>query len=86
MGRDLASLLPAWCASATGKGHACIASGERKKTALLVQGGKHVGWFAFEAASGRDYTCKREQKNGLPIHVFYACKIILLFVVVKLFR
>ena len=50
MGRDLASLLPAWCALATGKGHACIASGERKKTALLVQGGKRVGWFVFEAA------------------------------------
>ena len=49
MGRDLASLLPAWRALATGKGHACISSGERKKTALLVQGGKHVGWFAFEA-------------------------------------
>ena len=50
MGRDLASLLPAWRALATGKGYACIASGERKKTALLVQGGKHVGCFAFEAA------------------------------------
>ena len=47
--RDLASLLPAWRALATGKGYACIASGERKKTALLVQGGKHVSWFAFEA-------------------------------------
>ena len=50
MGRDLASLLPAWRALATGKGNACIASRERKKTALLVQGRKHVGWFAFEAA------------------------------------
>ena len=36
---------------------------ERKKAALLVQGGKHVGWFAFEAASGREYTCKREQRK-----------------------
>ena len=49
MRRDLASLLPVWRALATGKGHECIVSGERKKTALLVQGGKHVSWFAFEA-------------------------------------
>ena len=30
MGRDLASLLPAWCALATGKDHACVASGEEE--------------------------------------------------------
>jgi len=60
---------------------------ERKKTTLLVQGGKHVGWFAFEAASGRESTLVSESKeNGLPIHVFYTCKIILLFVVVKSVR
>ena len=30
MGRDLASLLPAWLALATGKDHECVASGEEE--------------------------------------------------------
>ena len=43
MVRDLASLLPAWCALATGKGHACIASGERGRRQLYLEGSTWVG-------------------------------------------
>ena len=58
---------------------------ETKKTALLVQGSTWVG-LLLRRPVGESILVSESKENGLPIHVFYACKIILLFVVVKSVR
>ena len=57
----------------------------RRQLYLCREGSTWVG-FLLRRLVEESILVSESKENGLPIHVFYACKIILLFVVVKSVR